>query len=201
MKIIILITSFLSAAIVNAAPFPRAIPSTTIEPELGVFTHQKAGFKIEAKNTGWVLDQAPKGTQGVEALFHSPSEGGKDRGLLTIRIDQDIQAPTFQAYMEKWNQEYPRYGFDVLGTRAFELNGQSGYVVDLINKERSRQMRQVIYHKDKMAVVLSCRDDVKKFENTLKSCNTIMKSFTWLNNANEEAPQDQEATKTETTTN
>lgn len=179
MKITALLFSILSFSLIaNAAPFPRALPSSNIEPELGVYTHEKAGFKIAAQNTGWILDLAPRDAQGMEALFHAPAASGS--GLLTIRIDNDLGAPSFEAYMEKWNQEYPRYGFDVLGTRSFELNGQTGHVVDLVNRERNRQMRQVIYNKGNMAVVLSCRDEVADFEDTLKNCNSIMKSFTWL---------------------
>src|SRR5690606_2220919 len=136
-----------------------------------------------------ILDQAPADAQGIDALYYAPTSAGENRGLLTIRVDKEVATPDLKTYMEKWNQEYPRYGFNVLGTRAFELDGQNGYVVDLVNRDRNRQMRQVIYYKDKVAVILSCRDDVKTFSNTLRSCNTIMTSFSWAKPVKSDTPK------------
>ena len=76
-------------------------------------------------------------------------------------------------------KEYPRYGFDVLGSGAFAQKNQRGYVLDLLDRDQKKQLRQVVFLKNKKAVILTCRDQQSSFKNTLKSCNEIIRNFNW----------------------
>lgn len=187
----------LATTLSSAAPFPRGVPSSQLEPEIGVYTNEEVGFTLQSQGTNWVLGEPPESSQGLEALFYAQEKNQDGRALLTIRVDKNTGASDVQTYMEKWGQEYPRYGFQVLGSRSFEINGQNGYVVDLVNREKSRQMRQVVYFKDQNAVILTCRDGLSTFETSLRSCNSIMRSFAWTQGTDKppgaRAPSQQEA--------
>lgn len=106
---------------------------------------------------------------------------GKSIGALTVRVDELKKATTLDKYITRWKKEYPRYGFDVLGAKAFSQNTQKGFVLDLLNRDTKRQMRQVIFMKGKKAAILTCRDESDAFKDTLKACNQIIRTFEWTN--------------------
>ena len=91
---------------------------------------------------------------------------------------------TLENYTKKWIRDYSNYGFDVLGSQTFALNGSKALVVDLFHKKSEQQMRQVLFLKNKKVVTLTCRDQQKTFEQTLIGCNQISKSFEWTDNLN-----------------
>jgi len=86
---------------------------------------------------------------------------------------------SLKRYVKRWIKEYPKYGYDVLGSKAFKAGKKKGYVIDLINTRKKRQLRQVIYLKKKTAVLMTCRDHADSFSNSLKECNNIVKNFRW----------------------
>jgi hypothetical protein len=52
-------------------------------------------------------------------------------------------------------------------------------VLDLINRDNGRQLRQVVFLKKQKAVILTCRDQVSTFKDSLKNCNQIIRTFQW----------------------
>ncbi|MCJ8278081.1 MAG: hypothetical protein MJK18_14660 [Bdellovibrionales bacterium] len=81
--------------------------------------------------------------------------------------------------MKRWIKEYPKYGYDVLGSKSFKTKKKRGFVIDLVNQKKKRQLRQVIYFKKKTAVLMTCRDHTASFSSSLKECNKIIKKFRW----------------------
>ncbi len=160
------------------APIPGTSSSELVKPELGIY-RSPLGFEISNATTDWLPTEAPEGSKFIETLYRSPNKAFDTRGTLTIRVDKLNKKQRLKSYMTRWNKEYPRFGFDVLGSKPFKLNKKSGYVVDLINREKQRQIRQVVFLKEKTAVILTCRDHISNFKNSLKSCNRIVKSFAW----------------------
>lgn len=98
---------------------------------------------------------------------------------LTVRVDHLDRDTTLDRYIAKWMKEYPRYGFDVLGSKPFMQSKNKGYVLDLVNRTQGKQLRQVVFLKQKDAVILTCRDNVSTFQTSLRACNDIIKTFTW----------------------
>ncbi|MES2856389.1 MAG: hypothetical protein V4692_11030 [Bdellovibrionota bacterium] len=163
----------LSAQMVSAAPIPGSTSSKLVSPQLGLFRSAK-GFEINAGGSGWAHVAPPKDGKFVATMYDAPGSAA-----LTVRIDELKKDTTLDAYVQKWMKAYPRYGFDVIGSKPFAQNGSKGFVLDLVNRDSKKQLRQVLFLKEKKAVILTCRDDQTKFRDSLKGCNQIIKTFAW----------------------
>ena len=164
----------LISSLAFAAPHPGA---SMVTPKIGVY-RSPLGFQIAAGDSGWQMAPASKESKYIAATFKAP---GVKTAALTVRVDQLEKDISLDNYMQKWLREYPRFGFDVLGSKPFIQNTRRGYVVDLINRENNKQMRQVVFlsPKKKSAVILTCRDQIGTFKESLKPCNSIIRSFDW----------------------
>ncbi len=170
----------------HAAPIPGTSSSELVAPQLGLYRSAN-GFQISAGETDWLPTPAPATSKYIETLYRAPERVLGTRATLTVRIDELNKDMPLKDYMQTWAKEYPRYGFDVMGAKPFQLDEKKGYVVDLINREKERQVRQVVFIKDQNAVILTCRDHVKNFKKSLRSCNEIIKSFSWTQVAKSES--------------
>lgn len=163
----------------EAAPIPGTSSSAKMAPKLGV--HRSAlGFEMKTAGTGFKQVAVPSDNKYIESVFQNIN-GGSKAGTLTVRVDKLEKATSLKRYVQRWEKEYPKYGFDLLGSKAFTQSGTQGYVLDLINRKTNRQLRQVIFMNEpkKSAVILTCRDNTKQFSATLKGCNEIIRSFAW----------------------
>jgi hypothetical protein len=188
----------------QAAPIPGTATSKLVSPQIGLY-HSPIGFQMNAGKTGWAHVAPPAGNKYIATVYRAePGSvasqmhndlraqgnvvGGNSNALasnspapasLTVRIDDLNKDVSLDRYIAKWMKEYPRYGFDVLGSKPFVQNKQKGYVLDLVNRDQGKQLRQVVFMKQKKAVILTCRDRVATFQKSLASCNQIIKTFTW----------------------
>jgi hypothetical protein len=174
--IITTITVLLAVTTSFAAPIPGA--GNKVKPQLGVYKSPQ-GFEIQTASTNWIQTNPPKNTRYIATMFRSPVEKNKMRATLTVRVDQLEKQMEISQYVKRWTKEYPKFGFDVKSSKKFAMNGQSGYVVDLVNPSKKRQLRQVIFMKEKKAVLLTCRDHISSFKTSLNECNKMIKSFKW----------------------
>lgn len=161
----------------HAAPMPATSTSSLVSPQLGLH-RSSAGFTISSAKTNWAPSAAPKESRFIEALYKSP-DNGKQKGTLSVRVEKAVKEKTLESYMKKWMKEYPRFGFDVTGAKPFKMTNKEGYVVDLINREKNSQLRQVVFLKESKAVILTCRDQAASFSESIKQCNEIVKTFSW----------------------
>ncbi len=163
-----------------AAPNPTA-SSQMVAPKLGIHK-SKFGFEILAKNTAWIKTKPPKKARFIETVYRSPVERNNVRASLSVRVDNMRRPTSIKKYVRRWIKEYPKYGYDVLGSKGFKSGGKKGYVIDLINTKKKRQLRQVIYLNKQTAVLMTCRDHTASFNQSLKECNNIVKAFDWSKN-------------------
>jgi hypothetical protein len=171
-----LVFIFLASQIAAAAPHPGTATSTLVSPQLGVY-RSPLGFQVNAGASGWKQTEAPSDNKFIAALYKSPSKN--DGGTLTIRVDKLAKEVALDKYVQRWMKEYPKYGFDVLGSKPFAQNKDKGYVLDLINRDSGRQLRQVVFLKKQKAVILTCRDQTASFKDSLKGCNQNIRTFQW----------------------
>lgn len=176
MKTLIFLIAIFSVTLAQAAPIPGA--GSKAKPKLGVY-QSPHGFQIATAATDWIQAKPPKNTRYIATMFRSPEVRNKMRATLTVRVDQLAKPMDIADYVKRWTKEYPKFGFDVKGSKKFAMNGQNGYVVDLINPAKKRQLRQVIFMKDNRAVLMTCRDHVASFKTSLAECNKMIKSFSW----------------------
>jgi hypothetical protein len=170
--------SLLTTPSADASPHPAAASSRIIAPRLG-FYRSPDGFKVHSGDSGWLQTAPPKGNQTILTVYRSPQVDSK--ASLTVRVDRLASGSSSDRYISRWIKEYPRFGFDVLGTQPFSQAGLRGHVIDLINRDSKMQLRQVVFVNEsrKRAAILTCRDNATDFSSTLKSCNSIVKTFQW----------------------
>lgn len=161
-----------------AAPVPGTTSSKMVAPKLGIYK-SKFGFEIMAKDTAWMQTKPPRSSRFIETVYRSPIERNNVRPTLTVRVDNMKNQTNIKKYVRRWIKEYPKYGYDVLGSKSFKVGNKKGYVIDLVNSRKKRQLRQVIYLNKKIAVLLTCRDHSATFSQSLKECNNIVKNFKW----------------------
>ena len=149
---------------------PATASSKLVSPQLGLY-RSPLGFEISSGTSGWAHAEPPKNNKYVATLYADP----KTKASLSVRVDELKK----DMYVSRWSKEYPRYGFDVVGSQTFAQNKQKGYVVDLVNRDTGKQLRQVVFMKKKHAVIMTCRDNIKNFKQSLKDCNQIIRTFSW----------------------
>lgn len=172
---------FLFAFFINSFAMAAPIPSSStkmVAPKLGIHK-SKFGFEILANNTSWIKTQPPQKSRFIETVYRAPIERNNVRATLSVRVDQIHKRTALKNYVRRWVKEYPKYGYDVLGSKAFKSGKNKGYVIDLINTRKKRQLRQVIYLNKKTAVLMTCRDHTASFSSSLRECNNIIKNFSW----------------------
>lgn len=170
-----------------ASPHPATSSSVLVSSQLGLF-RSPYGFELNSGKTGWIHLSAENNTNSVETLYQAPSLPSKTKDkkesqtspVLTVRVDRLEKETQLGKYSQRWLKEYPKYGFDVLGSKAFSMNKQKGQVIDIVHHDSGKQLRQVVFIKDKLAVILTCRDQVEHFKEALKSCNQIVRTFQWI---------------------
>lgn len=197
--------SVLAVAQTQAAPIPATSTSKLVSPQLGLY-RSPMGFQVTNGGSGWVHAEPPKGNKYIVTMYKAPTTAqpgsvadqmrndlsakgsvvasapkikAGSPATLTVRVDELSKDIAIDKYIQKWMKEYPRYGFDVLGSKPFVQNMQRGYVLDLVNREQGKQLRQVVFLKEKKAVILTCRDRIASFQENLKGCNQIVRTFTW----------------------
>ncbi len=208
MKHILYAILFMTLAVLSAqaAPIPGTTTSKLVSPQIGLY-HSPIGFQMNSGKTGWKHVAPPAGNKYIATVYRAEpgsvaaqmqndlrAQGNIVNGnsstlsanvkvsapaSLTVRIDDLDKDVSLDRYIAKWMKEYPRYGFDVLGSKPFIQNKQKGYVLDLVNRNQGKQLRQVVFLKQKKAVILTCRDGVATFQKSLASCNQIIKTFSW----------------------
>ena len=162
----------------QSAPHPGTSSSRLLAPRLGFF-RSADGFRLHFGDSGWLQAAPPAGNQTILTVYRNPIVNSK--ASLTVRVDHIARGTSTDRYISRWVKEYPRFGFDVLGSQPFSQGALKGHVIDLLNRDSKMQLRQVVFvnEQKKRAAILTCRDSTQDFSSTLKSCNSIVRTFEW----------------------
>jgi hypothetical protein len=162
---------------VHSAPIPLTSSSIFISGKNGLF-QSPLGFSLHLGQTDWIQVPKPANNSYIETVYRS----GHDQNIqaaLTVRVDKLKSNTDLDSYSQKWMKDYPRFGFNVLTAKKVRVGDEAGFMLDLVNRDNTKQLRQILFLKNRAAVTLTCRDDVKNFSKTLKSCNEIIRTFHW----------------------
>ena len=177
MRIITFLSLFLSSA-AFAAPLPATTSSKLISERPGLF-RSHTGFQIDAGKTGWKQVMAPRDNGFISTVYRSLEPVAGVQPALTVRTDRLEKKTSLSRYTKRWMKDYPRLGFEVLTAKKVRVGPGVGFMLDLINRDNEMQLRQLLFLKGKDVVNLTCRDHHENFNNTLKSCNEIFRTFRW----------------------
>ncbi len=151
--------------------------------EQGQFVSPTLGFQISAGQSGWRLEAPPESLPSIVTIFKSPQPQTGLPATATVRVDHLESPLTLAQYVRRWMQDYHRFGFDILQNQPIRVEGQEAFLLDLLHREEERQLRQIVFVKEKTAVILTCRDQQSNFNQSLPACNEIARQFRWLSSS------------------
>lgn len=167
----------LSSSFVQAAPHPGTSTSVLTDPQQGHY-FQSQGFNLRTLGTDWL--PTPQNKESMfESVRFTPKGQMDATASLSVRTDTLSKQSNLESYAKKWMRDYPSYGFEVLGAKSFSVAGSPGLVVDMIQRSKSKQIRQVILQKGQKVAILTCLDNQSSFQKTLANCNQLVKNFEW----------------------
>ena len=162
----------------NGAPFPGTSSSPLVSHQPGMFYSIK-GFRINSAQTAWIQSAPPKYIPSLVTVYRSPLLSNGQQPALTVRVDDLRHVLTLKNYVKRWMKDYSRFGFEVLTAKPVKIGQSAAFLLDVVSRETQKQLRQVVFLKDKTAVILTCRDGRESFAKTVQDCNEIMKTFEW----------------------
>jgi len=160
----------------SAAPLPGV--ATALTQKSGSF-YSSRGFRLDSGSTAWVQTEPPKHIPSLVAIYQAPLPVEGQQPALTVRVDKLARPLSLKGYVKKWMQDYTRFGFDVLTAKPIQIGTNSAFLLDILSRETQKQLRQVVFLRERTAVTLTCRDSKSSFESTVKDCNQIIKTFSW----------------------
>lgn len=168
---------------VSAAPYPVTSTSALYSLLQGTYL-SSIGFKIDSKKSGWVQQMPPENSK-ILTLFRPPIKSNEkhSEALLTVRAELLKKSLNLKQYAKTWINDYLQFGFNILGSQFFNQNENLGLVVDLVNYTTQKQIRQVVYLTNQKAIIITCSDNLTEIKNSLPACNSIIRSFTWIQTA------------------
>lgn len=161
-----------------AAPFPGTSSSPLVSEKPGQFFSGK-GFKLHSAQTAWIQSAPPKNIPALVTVYKSPVPVNGQQPALTVRVDDLHQTVALKNYVKKWMKDYGRFGFDVLTAKPVKIGENQAFLLDIVSRETQKQLRQVVFMREKTAVILTCRDGRDSFSKTVQDCNEIVKTFEW----------------------
>jgi hypothetical protein len=163
--------------LVSSAPMPVTSSSFLIQSNRGVF-YSNSGFRLTSEGTDWV-HSSPESNPFIVSEYRAPRLLFGVQSAVTVRVNKLKHATTLKKYVKDWVKDYPKFGLDILSSKPILVNKQLAFLVDTKNKNSKRQLRQIVFLKNKVAVIMTCRSHVKSFNSILKSCNQIFRNFSW----------------------
>lgn len=174
-----LVLLFFVSSQVLAAPIPGTSSSQMVSSPAGLFVSGK-GFKMSSGGSAWVQTAPPKNIPSLVTIYKSPILNMGQQPALTVRVDDLNMRMPLKNYVKKWMKDYNRFGFEVLTAKQIKVNSNQAFLLDILSRETQKQLRQLVFIKDKTAVILTCRDHKDSFSKTVQDCNEIAKTFQWF---------------------
>jgi hypothetical protein len=161
------------------APIPATSSSELVSKPAGLFVSAK-GFRMNAGSSAWIQSAPPKNIPSLVTIYKSPILNMGQQPALTVRVD-DLRVTTpLKSYVKRWMKDYTRFGFEVLTAKQIKVNQSQAFMLDILSRETGKQLRQLVFLKEKTAVILTCRDHKANFSKTVLDCNEIAKTFEWI---------------------
>lgn len=179
MKFVFALFILWSSLVSFAAPFPVTSSSVLTDPAFGLF-YRGHGFSLKTSGSEWILTPDDQLSSQASYNYKPKANSFSQQARLSLKIDQISSKQNLDVYAKKWMKEYSQFGFEILGTKSLKMGGGNALLVDLFQKSKDQQVRQLIFHKGNKIVVMTCSDERTHFKKTLPQCNQLMSSFNWL---------------------
>lgn len=177
MRFILLI--FLFPLYVQAAPLPTTGSSAVNSPKWNTAFSQM-GFSFKLVSDEWVFLENPSqnrlpANQQIDMGFKTLSESAR----LSLKTETYRGKVNLEAYAKKYLRDYNQYGFEVITSRSVKINGVPAVIIDLMQKNKLTQSRQIFLGADEKITIASCIDKSEMFSMTSSMCNQLMNNYNW----------------------
>lgn len=158
-----------------ATPAPGISLNKALQPFPG-FVYGENGFTLHNGGTHWMA-KVEKLENKKEILFSQTNTTG------SLHVQSDIlpEKQSFEDQLKKWIKDYPYYGFKILGTKTFKFQDRKGIMVDIVHRNKQKQVRQFLLEgPQNKYVVMTCENTIREFNNTLINCHKVLNTLKWL---------------------
>lgn len=142
----------------------------------------QAGNSMAFSQMGFKLNTVPLNWNYNKTLSNNPNSielGVGSKTLLTFRMETVSVKTQLERYVRQYLRDYNQYGFEVVSLQSKSKSPVPSVVVDLTQKNKATQSRQVFFFNDDKMVIATCVDDLNNFPATVALCNQVLGSFTW----------------------
>lgn len=162
-----------------ATPLPTTGSSTVNSPKWNTAFSQM-GFSFKLVSDEWVYLENPAqnrlpANQQIDMGFKTLSASAR----LSLKTENYLGKVNLEAYAKKYLRDYNQYGFEVLSSKSVKINNIPAVVIDLIQKNKLTQSRQVFLSADNKITIVSCIDKTDYFTMTSDMCNQLLNNYNW----------------------
>ena len=162
-----------------SAPLPTTGSSAVNSPKWNTAFSQM-GFSFKLVSDEWVYLENPSQTrlpanQQIDMGFKTLSESAR----LSLKTENYRGKVNLEAYAKKYLRDYNQYGFEVLSSKSIKINNIPAVVIDLIQKNKLTQSRQIFLSMDNKITIASCIDKTDYFTMTSNMCNQLINNYNW----------------------
>lgn len=162
-----------------AAPLPTTGSSAVNSPKWNTAFSQM-GFSFKLVSDEWVYLENPAQTrlpanQQIDMGFKTLSESAR----LSLKTENYLGKVNLESYAKKYLRDYNQYGFEVLSSKSVKINNIPAVVIDLIQKNKLTQSRQIFLSADNKITIASCIDRADYFTMTSSMCNQLLNNYNW----------------------
>jgi len=162
----------------KAAPIPTTSSSAMNSPNWNTVFSQM-GFNLKLVSKEWTFINTSSESTSPNQEINLGLKSLSDTARLSLKIENLTTKTTVENYAKKFLRDYNQYGFEVLSSKNMTLNNSNVIVVDLIQKNKLTQSRQIFFnHKDKI-LIASCIDKTELFQMTSNMCNQLLNGLNW----------------------
>lgn len=162
-----------------AAPFPTTGSSAVNSPKWNTAFSQM-GFSFKLVSDEWVYLENPSqsrlpANQQIDMGFKTLSESAR----LSLKTENYLGKVNLESYAKKYLRDYNQYGFEVISSKSVKINNIPAVVIDLIQKNKLTQSRQVFLGADNKIAIVSCIDKTDYFTMTSSMCTQLLNNYNW----------------------
>jgi len=131
------------------------------------------GFELSSVPANWTYHTP------IDRHIASLELGTDGKTLLSFKYTDVSIKTQLEPYVRKYLRDYNQYGFEITGLQSHAKAHVPTVIVDLKQKNKLNQSRQVFFYQQGKMITATCTDDPKNFEKTFAICNQILGSFKW----------------------
>lgn len=178
-RILFFLFTVMIVGVAQAAPLPTTGSSMVNSPRWNTAFSQM-GFSFKLVSDEWVFLSGPSQNMGpanqqIDLGFKTLSESAR----LSLKTENYKGKVNLEAYAKKYLRDYNQYGFEVLSTKSVQINNTPAVMIDLIQKNKLTQSRQVFMTTGNKITIASCIDKTDYFTMTANMCQQLLNTYSW----------------------